>query len=48
MNRRYSPIVGVTKGPVADPEAEMAGALRHFTWHAVFGRVEKVWNNLIS
>jgi glycosyltransferase involved in cell wall biosynthesis len=32
--------------PIGDPEIAIPGALAHFTWHAVFGRIETVWRSL--
>jgi glycosyltransferase involved in cell wall biosynthesis len=33
--------------PLGDPEQVMPGALRHFTWRAVFERVEALWRGLL-
>jgi len=32
--------------PLGDPQSTMADALSHFTWDAVFSRVERVWQSL--
>lgn len=33
--------------PLGDPHQRTAGALSHFTWDAVFDRVERVWSELV-
>ena len=32
--------------PLGDPETTVPGALAHFTWTAIFGRVETIWRSV--
>jgi len=34
---------GLDAAPLGDPETDIPGALVHFTWNAVFKRVETIW-----
>ncbi len=38
--------VALEAPPVGDPAHTMPGALAHFTWDAVYGRIEPVWRSL--
>jgi glycosyltransferase involved in cell wall biosynthesis len=33
--------------PLGDPQTAVPGALAHFTWTAVFGRVETIWRGFV-